>query len=531
MKLVTSLQMRELDRKAIEDFFIPGIVLMENAGQGTVAFMLSELGPVTGKSAVIFCGPGNNGGDGLVIARIIHQLGGFPNIFFLANPKNLTGDAQRNYAIVSRLNLPLETIPETDELPVIAAKILKIHNHAPVWSFVDAIFGTGLKRKLSGKYLAAVELINTISRKLSCPVTAVDIPSGLDSDTGAILGGCTHANLTATYGFAKPGHYHHGGQPVGKIKIIDIGIPLEATQQENIQGELLGSDICHLQKKRTGISHKGNFGHLFILAGSAGKTGAAILSASGALHSGVGLVSLAVPNTLNNIFETSLPEAMTLPLPNSETFFSIDDYEIIVNNIQGKNGIVIGPGIGTNPKTEELIVKLYTEVPIPMIIDADAINIVAKNRKCLAKTSAARIFTPHPGEMARLLTCSTASIQDDRLLAASWANTITESIDHSHELVTVLKGAGTVCCNSNGYWAINSSGNNGMATGGMGDVLSGLIGGLLVQGYTAWESARIGVYLHGLAADMLAERQPWGYLASDVAKMLPFAMNNTFQLK
>ncbi len=532
MNLVTASQMQELDRSAIEEFAIPGIVLMENAGQGTMGFMLKELGPVAGKSAVIFCGPGNNGGDGLVIARIIHQLGGFPHIFLLTRPEKLSGDALTNYKIVSKLKIPLETIEKLEDIETVSAQIDQIQLRAPLWSLVDALFGTGLTRTLSGKFLSTVELINTVSKKFSCAVTAVDIPSGLSSDNGQILGGCCRADLTATYGFAKPGHYLHGGALVGKLKIIDIGIPPEAVIPGNLTGELLGPDIGRLHRERSKFSHKGNFGHLIIIGGSVGKTGAAILSGSGALHSGAGLVTLVVPNRLNPIFETSLPEAMTIPLQHSETFFSVADYEIILENIKGKSAIVLGPGIGTEPETEELVIKLYREAPIPMVIDADGLNILANNRECISQASGPRIFTPHPGEMARLLKSSSKIIQQDRLAAVDWIRNLDlknlENAGRDHDLITVLKGAGTVCCDASGFWAINSSGNPGMATGGMGDVLSGLIGGLLAQGHNSWNSARIGVYLHGLAADLLAAKQPWGYLASDVARMLPLAMKQTF---
>ncbi len=527
MKLVTAAEMRELDRKAIEEFFIPGMVLMENAGQGTVNFMLEQLGSVTGKSALIFCGPGNNGGDGFVIARIIHQLGGFPCIYILPSPERLKGDALLNYTIVSKLELPIKNIDQKTDIAKLKNHIRNIHSQKSIWSIVDAIFGTGLTRNLSGFFQCTVDCINTLKKELHCPVTAVDISTGLDSDNGSVLGTCCNADFTATYGFAKPAHFMHGGPVTGKIRIVDIGIPPEAVKQLSLQGELLSSDICRLQKRRKTDSHKGSFGHLLILAGAVGKTGAAILSAQGALRSGIGLVTLAVAKNLNPIFETALTEAMTVPLPGSENLLSIDDYDLIMELSQNKNGVVLGPGIGTDPKTAALVVKLYTTMPLPMVIDADGLNILANNKKDLSNPSGIRIFTPHPGELGKLIGCTSKDIQNDRLHASKWLKDIV-SQDQKHEMITVLKGAGTICCNLNGDWAINSTGNAGMATGGMGDVLSGVIGSFLSQGYSPWESARLGTYIHGLAADIIAQEKPWGYLASDVATMIPAAISQTF---
>ncbi len=517
MKLVTASEMRELDRTAIQDYGIPGIVLMENAGRGTVDFLHKHLGNPAERSVIIFCGPGNNGGDGLVIARTLHQLGAHPYIYFLIDPARLKGDAALNYRIVRKLFLPMTLVDTQEKLKEAEQEIISHHGHRPSWAIVDSIFGTGLARDVGGHFLDCVNLINRLRSELAVPVAAVDIASGIGSDDGRILGGCVWADYTATYGLAKPGHFlQNGAECTGRLKVIDISIPPKAVEDAKIKKTLLDrGSISALIRNRSLLSHKGSHGHLLILAGSSGKTGAAILSASGALRSGAGLVTLGVPHSLNHIFETTLSEAMTVPLPASNTVLSVDDFELILELLKGKNGVVIGPGLGTDETTKQLVVKLYQEVALPMVIDADGLNILAEFPKILRKkTVAARILTPHPGEMSRLINTGTREIQTDRLRAAAWLADVPE-------IITVLKGAGTVISAPDGALTINSTGNSGMATGGMGDVLSGLIGGLVVQGYSPWDASCLGVYVHGLAADRLARQQKYGYLASEVAAQIP----------
>jgi len=519
MKLAKASEMQELDRCAIEQYRIPGTILMENAGRGTFSFMVDELGPVTGKSAVIFVGPGNNGGDGLVIARCIIQAGGYPLIVYLVPPDKLRGDAAHNQKIAEKSAPASLVVAKEEDIEVAYRDILKFMTGSPPWSIVDAIFGTGLQRPLEGKYLAAVRLVNTIRAEKSVPVTAVDIPSGLNSDTGQPLGGCVMADLTATYGLAKPGHFMHGGGPVGKLHVVDIGIPAEAVAKVGLRGETIDRTILKELKQRDQAAHKGHFGHLLVMAGSEGKTGAAMLSALGALRIGTGLVTLLAPGKLNPVFETSLLEAMTIPLPVSDGFFSIEDAGFITQQLPGKDAMVIGPGLGTDRKTAELVVRLYREVMVPMVVDADALNILVSASGVLQDPPAPRIFTPHPGEMARLAGKTAKIIQEDRLhTACAWAAKVNIP---TPAITLILKGAGTIICDPEGTWAVNTTGNPGMATGGMGDVLSGIVAGLLAQGYVPAIASRIGVFLHGHAADRLARTRKFGYLASEVAAVIP----------
>jgi hydroxyethylthiazole kinase-like uncharacterized protein yjeF len=519
MQLAFAAQMREFDRQTIEEIGIPGMVLMENAGRGTVDQMEHIFGPVAGKTVCIFAGPGNNGGDGLVIARTVHGLGAFPFVFFLLDPEQLKGDAALNYAILKRLRLPYLVVDDSEKSVALIDTILTLHRMHPVHSLVDALFGTGLEREASGHFLEVITCINILRDRHHLPVVAVDIPSGLNSDNGMILGGAVQADLSVTYGLPKPGQYHHGGPGVGQLVQIDIGIPTKIVAKANLKGSVLDSSITAHLRQRVPAAHKGSNGHLLILAGSEGKTGAALLCGRGALHSGAGLVTFAVPQDLYPIFATALAESMAVALPASQKFLSIDDLDQIMALAQGKNGLVIGPGIGTEEPTAQLVLRLYSENSAPQVVDADALNILAAHPEVIRKPAGPRIFTPHPGEMGRLLATSIEEVQADRLKAAQWLNAPTEN--ERPPMITVLKGAGTVVAAASGEWAINTTGNPGMGTGGMGDVLAGIIGSLLAQGYSPWNAACLGVYLHGLAADGIARTRPYGFTASEVAQMLP----------
>ncbi|RUM34607.1 MAG: bifunctional ADP-dependent NAD(P)H-hydrate dehydratase/NAD(P)H-hydrate epimerase [Desulfobulbus sp.] len=527
MKLATSAQMQALDQTTIRETGVPGVVLMENAGRGTVNHMVQEFGPVRGKTVLIFIGPGNNGGDGLVIARHTLQQGGFPFIVSLVHLEKLQGDAAINADICQNLQIPYILCLNNDDIDILKKKIPSLNFAHPVHCIVDALFGTGLRRNIEHRFATIVELINNLSTNQHWPVIAVDIPSGLCSDTGQTLGCSVQANLTVTYGLPKPGHYTHGGPSIGKLAVVDIGIAAASINKMSLQGKVLDKDLKKTMLPRSRKGHKGSFGHLLVLAGSEGKTGAAILCGQAALHSGSGLVTLAVPKNLNPVFESALPEAMTVPLQKSVHYCIDSDYDLILKLLTNKGGLVLGPGLGTNSRTATLVKKLYCRVSQPVVVDADALNILSESPETLLQPGGDRILTPHPGEMARLFQTSTTAIQRDRVKAAAWLNK--KCILNDQEIITVLKGAGTVVCSSKGKWAVNSSGNSGMATGGMGDVLAGLIGGLLVQGYDPLDAAELGVYLHGLSADIVAGKSPFGYLASDVARQLPAAIKDLQQ--
>jgi ADP-dependent NAD(P)H-hydrate dehydratase / NAD(P)H-hydrate epimerase len=513
MKLVSNKQMQSLDSKAINDFGIPGIILMENAGRGTFRAIQEKFGCFKNKKISILVGPGNNGGDGLVIARHFFQTGAKPVIILLVPPEKLKGDAAINFTIAEALKIPLITIKTNKDLKLAQAMLKQSH------ALIDALFGTGLGRAPKGFFSDIIASIN----EFCGPVIAVDIPSGINGDTGIPFPAHVQADLTTTYGLAKPGLFlYPGSEKCGKLEIIEIGIPTAAIRDSKIKLNLIDNTLANSWlPQRPESSHKGIFGHVLIIAGSTGKSGAAILTARAALRSGAGLVTMAAPSSLVNIFESSVQEAMTLPLPdNKADFFIENDFDSIYQSISGKTAIILGPGLGTDSKTINLVKRLYQEINLPMVIDADALNILAQYKEILKTAPAARILTPHPGEMARLCKTDTKTIQADRLNQA-------KTFSKKNNIIMVLKGNQTIIAAPDGQAAINSTGNPGMATGGMGDVLAGLTGGLLAMKIPPWSAAGLGAYIHGLSADLLHNKHgSFGFTAGEVADNIPFAFTS-----
>ncbi|MBU4261070.1 MAG: NAD(P)H-hydrate dehydratase [Proteobacteria bacterium] len=516
MKLARAEQMRQIDRTAIDDIGIPGSVLMENAGQQTVHCLCRYFGEVKGKKIAVFAGPGNNGGDGFVVARHLQQLGAQVRVFLLVGTDRIKGDAAIHFRIISNLHIAVNFLLGPDDLQGLEPDSFDL--------IIDALFGTGLQRQIEGHYARVIEMIN----RASCPVVAVDMPSGLDSDTGAVCGVAVKADLTVTFGVAKPGHFvFPGREMVGELEVVDIGIPSQVVAEAGLTCEVLDRESAgQFVARRPANSHKGTYGHLLVVAGSIGKTGAAILCCQGALRSGAGLVSLCAARALNAIFESALHEAMTIPMTGSDDGApSIKDVELILAALEGKQAAVVGPGLGTADETAELVKRIYQQADMTLLVDADAINILAVEKSALTRAvKAPRILTPHPGEMARLLGKSSLFIQQNRLETA-------RQFAEQHNVYLVLKGAGTIVAAPDGNLAVNASGNPGMAAGGMGDVLSGIIGGLLAQGLEPWSACCLGVYVHGLAADRLAEKGPCGYLAGEVAERVPSVINELLTVK
>ncbi len=531
MKLPKAREMQDLDRIAIEEYGIPGIVLMENAGLGTVLMMEKELGSPRDTFCLILIGPGNNGGDGIVIGRHLHQRGCQVIFIFLVDPDKLQGDAAVNVKIIRKLRIPFHVIDSAARVQTLPVLFKQFASRGkPCYALVDAIFGTGLARKLTEHYADTIRLIKRPDFSPGVPVVSVDIPSGLNSDNGRVLGEYVIADFTTTYALPKPGHILHDGPGIcGKLHVIDIGIPPEAVTRSNIHTELItrtGTSKKLKSIKRATASHKGNHGHLFILAGCPGKTGAAILCAKGAQRCGTGLTSLAVPHDLNSIYETVLPEAMTVALPSSP-WLSIDDIKEIEAELSSKKALVVGPGLGMKKQTAELILYLYHTVKQAMVIDADGLNILAKHVEQLKEPAGPRIFTPHPGELARLLRTTVSEIQGNRVNAVEAGCKLFQNSKQS--CTVILKGAGTLVGSSIGKTFINTSGNPGMATAGMGDVLSGIIGGLICQGLPPLEASIVGVYLHGDSGDHLLEKCGIGYNASELADSLPYCIKKLNQ--
>ncbi len=525
MLLPNAEQMRRIDQCAIDRFHIPGIVLMENAGLGTVLLMERRVGPISGAFIPIFIGPGNNGGDGLVIGRHLHQRGCTPLLVYLVEPQRLKGDSGANQKIVESLDLPAIVCCSSAAVDRLRLDLQQMEaQHGPISALVDSIFGTGLDRAVEGHFSSAIALINEYGSSRNIPVIAVDTPSGLGSDDGVIFNSCVRATLTASFGYAKVGQVlPESERYTGALEIIDIGIPAEVASHINVNTATIDrSDCSYLGSllRREPAGHKGNFGHLLIIAGSPGKTGAAILAAQGALKSGCGLISLCAPAHLNPVYETTLTEPMSLVL-DSANLFSIDDLPAILSHLQGKNCLVIGPGIGLHRKTAELVIELYNTVSVPMVIDADGLTIMASRRDHLVPPPGPRILTPHPGEMARLTGRSNAAVQQDRFTALH--DCYQEFRTSEAELIILLKGSGTLITDGTTTW-INRSGNPGMASGGMGDVLSGLIGSLVCQGLSCCEASRFAAFVHGFSGDRLQESKGTGFTASALADDLSAAL-------
>jgi len=510
MKVVTAHTMQEIDKLAIDEFGISGLNLMENAGQGCVDEIIARYG-TTGR-AVVIAGKGNNGGDGYVIARLLSLRAWDIRVYVLAEHDRISGDAAINLE-----KLPRDMVqycPRQGELPALLRKDI-----CKADVVVDALLGTGLRSDISGVYQEAIELINASGR----PVVSVDIASGIHGTTGRVLGDAVRASTTVTFAFAKLGHVlYPGAEHTGRLIVADIGIPPRLMESASGYDFINDEIIRPMLHRRDRQAHKGQFGHCLIIAGSTGKTGAAALSANSAVRAGSGLVTLAVAESLHQILEIKTTEVMTVPLPDSGSgCLTSNAFQAIEKLLADKDAVALGPGLGRRPGTTSLVQNIVESVALPLVIDADGLNALAEDISILRrKKSGTVVLTPHPGEMARLLGTSIPDVEAIRISVA-------QEFARNYGIYLVLKGARTIIASPTGTAAINGSGNPGMATGGMGDVLTGIITSLLGQGYCGWDACRLGVFIHGYAADLVAEEKgEIGINASDVQEMLPYAYNN-----
>ncbi len=507
MRILSADEMREVDRRAIDELGIPGLVLMENAAIG-VADALGERFPEAATVA-IFCGPGNNGGDGLALARHL-EARGYRYRVFLVGKKPPAGDAGIELAILERCGIEVETVgPESDLGPVLAAA-----GRADL--VVDALFGTGLTRALGGHLRPLVEGLE----RLPVNKLAVDLPSGLDGSRGEPPGPHLSADLTVTFAAPKIAHIlPPAAGAVGELVVADLGIPPYLLAEA--PGDLhlsTAADLAASLLVRDAGAHKGDFGHVLLVAGSPGKAGAAILGAQGAVRGGAGLVTAAVPQPILPTVEVASLESMTLALSaGPDGALAAGASAEALAAAVGKQAVAIGPGLGTTPATVGAVRRLLAELPVPAIVDADGLNVFAGRLEELRQRPAATVLTPHPGEMARLLGISSREVQTDRLAAARQAAAASGA-------VVVLKGYRTVIADpQEGVW-VNPTGNAGMATGGSGDVLTGLLAALVAQGYEPLLGSLMAVYLHGLAGDLAAETYGREALrAGDLVAALPAA--------
>ena len=516
MRLVRASEIPEMDRIAIEELGIPGAVLMENAARGATRIFLEHFDPPDNAHVVVLCGRGNNGGDGYVMARYLHQAGLRVTVIVLSTLDKISGDARINLSVIKQMNLEIMETPESKSW----GRARRVMRNCDL--VIDGIFGTGLNSPVKGFYSQVIGYVNDLGK----PVMAIDIPSGLNADTGQIMGVAIKAELTVTFGFPKLGHLvFPGANLVGRLARIDIGIPESVAAQVPTSSMLIEpEEIRHLFAIERQDIHKGNRGHLLILSGSTGKTGAATLTALGALRAGAGLVTLGVPESLNPILESKLTEAMTEPLPEtSDGSLSFEAEKDIEALIEGKTALALGPGLSTHPETTRLVRRVVAKCRLPMVIDADGLNALSQDLDALSNFKGETILTPHPGEMSRLTGLKTTDIQSNRI------GTSIQFVK-KYGCHLVLKGARTLIAEPSGKLYVNPTGNPSLSSGGAGDVLTGLIGGFLARGMPVTDSAVAGVYLHGLAADYLAENMGQaGLLAGELLDVIPELMFSIFR--
>jgi hydroxyethylthiazole kinase-like uncharacterized protein yjeF len=508
MRLVSSQQMRAIDRRAIEKIGMPGLELMENAGRGIAHFIKDIFsGETKGSRVAIFCGRGNNGGDGYVIARYLNTWGATVQVFLLAERSQIEGDALTNLQKIEQIGLRMTRIGAKDALPILSGIDL----------IVDGIFGTGFHGEVEPGIAKVIDYLNTSE----IPILAIDTPSGLNNDTGEVAGACIKSTHTATLALPKIGQYFYPGRgQCGHIKIIDIGMPAEAVAGEEALINLTTSgEVKQMIPDRKPTSHKGDCGKLLIIAGSVGLTGAATLAAGAAIKSGAGLVTVGTPKSLNDILEIKLTEVMTKPLPEikNRRCLAIRSHGLILEAIKAADAVCLGPGVGRNHETMELFRRLVAKLPKPAILDADGLFAFSGKPELLRECPADLVLTPHAGEFARLSGKPIEVILADRLgCATAFAKEIGK--------VVLLKGAPTLVASPDGRVFVNPTGNAGMATGGAGDALTGVIGALLALGIGGLNAAVCGAYLHGLAGD-LAQKSigTFGMVAGDIVNALPKA--------
>ena len=491
--LLTAAETRTAEAEA-ERRGLPASILMENAGTAVAEAAMALGGPAA--RFLVVAGPGNNGGDGYVAARKLHAAGRQVDVWRVGDPARMKGDAARNHAAVEQGGVPVHS--SAAAMPLRPGDVV-----------IDALFGTGLARAPDGEPADAVRAMLRWHAE-GVRVLAVDLPSGLSSDTGRAFEPCVAADLTVTFGALKLGlGLEPGATLAGRIEVADIGLA-DLTPSTWL---LEPSDGPRWLPRRRADTNKGTYGHLLVVAGSRGKTGAAALAGVAALRSGVGLCTVATPADALSDVQGHAPELMGVALP-AAAVLGPTHLDALLAAAEGKHALVIGPGIPRGPETHALLGELLARLDVPVLLDADGLNAIAGHAELLERSSGPVVLTPHPGEMARLTGKTVGEVQAHRIAAAT-------GFARAHRAVVVLKGARTVVADSGGQVRVNPTGNPGMATGGTGDVLSGMVGAFLAQGLTPFDAASVGVLAHGLAGDAAARR--WGRLgiiASDLTAAL-----------
>lgn len=511
MKIVTPEQMSAIDKCAINDYGIPGMLLMENAACAVVSEALKMLGDLRDKIVTAVAGRGNNGGDAFAAARLLHSRGADVRVYLTGGKAGISGDALANASILEGIGINIIEILTEKDIELLASDMAKSS------LVLDGIFGTGLGREVTGLAAEVIRSMNASGR----PILAIDIPSGINGADGSVRGVSIKADVTVTFCMPKTGLVVNPGcEYAGRLIVANIGIPACALKSRDVRCELIDADMAaNLIPRRRQNSNKGDYGKVLIITGSAGMAGSGCLAAAAALRSGAGLVYTGVPESLAGIYNSSAAEPVVLPLADGgKGCLAGESAGQILEYMKKVNVAAIGPGLSSSDAVRGVVRKVIVNGSVPIVIDADALNVVSADASILKSLGADAVITPHPGEMSRLTGLSTAEIQRDRIgVAGRFAS--------EYGVITVLKGNRTVVAMPDGRIYVNPTGNAGMATAGTGDVLTGIIAGLAAQGASLEAAAVTGVYLHGLAGDKAAESLGMhGMLAGDVVLNLPYAI-------
>jgi len=509
--VLTSFQSRECDRRAAEQLGVPSIVLMENAALSVVEVLEKHVGVEPKQKVAVACGRGNNGGDGLAIARHLHNMGVNVSVYLMARASDLKGDAAINCASAASIGIPVVEVVDESKLAEFEAALREAQ------LVIDALLGTGITGEVRGIIADAVKVINSCGKH----IVAVDVPSGLNSDTGEVCGVCINADVTVTLGAIKRGLLlFPGAEHVGDLFLGYIGVPKELFESFEPWVKVTTEELVwNCYKPRAPNTHKGDYGRVLVIGGSAGMTGAAIMCGMAALRGGAGLVTVALPKSLNIAFEAAAIEAMSLPLPETDAMsISLGAIDVVLERMKAVDVLAIGPGISRVPETQEFVRQVVSNSTKTIVLDADGIMAFAGRMDELKKRACELVLTPHPGEMAALTGKTVAEVQADRI-------GISQSVAGELDAVVVLKGAHTIIASPDGNAYINLTGNPGMASGGTGDVLTGLIAGLIAQGNEPFEAAACAAFLHGLAGDMASwDKGEVSLIAGDLIEYLPKAI-------
>jgi NAD(P)H-hydrate epimerase len=515
MRLVTRDEMRELDRSTIEDFGTPSLLLMERAGQGVLRAIRDRHPDLAGLVCLIVAGSGNNGGDGFVVARLLREHGADVTVMALAPAAELRPDARTMLARFEALGGRVHVLRGTAGHPAGHRRLAAAAEESDL--IVDALFGTGFHGELNGLHSEVIAILNE-ARAGGAEVVAIDVPSGLDADTGAVPGGCIEADLTVTLGFAKVGCFlDPGREAVGELEVADLGIPDGAASLVPERYRLLAAtEAAELLPPRSRTAHKGRFGRLVVIGGSAGFLGAAGMAGMAALRAGGGLVTIAVPESLEEALAARAAETMTLGLPETgRRTLSIRAVDQVLAAVAEADAVAIGPGLSREPETAELIRYLVGRIACPIVLDADGLNAFAGRLSELQAADGPMILTPHVGEMARLSGRDPVAVEAERL---GFPSAVAAATGH----VVLLKGSPSLVAAPGRAVVLCERGNPGMATAGAGDVLAGVILGFLGQGLEPYDAAAMGMVVHAAAGDRAADRLgEAGLVAGDILSEIP----------